>query len=159
MRKVASRTVLALLTLSASCMTAAATRRPEAVIGLERAALDRWGKGDPQGFLETYAPDITYFDPSRPRRVDGLAAMREYYRPITGKVKVSHYELLNPKVQRHADVAVLTFNLRSHGVGPSGEAIVSRWNSTEVYVRSGGRWRIVHSHWSFTAPDSAESRR
>ena len=32
-------------------------------IALTRAALDRWGKGDIQGLLDLYAPDVTYFDP------------------------------------------------------------------------------------------------
>src|SRR4051794_34796559 len=68
------------------------------VIALERAALDRWGKGDPKGFLETYAPEITYFDPATQRRVDGHAAMTEYLLPITGKVKVARYEMIGPKV-------------------------------------------------------------
>jgi hypothetical protein len=31
--------------------------------------------------------------------------------------------------------------------------VVSRWNSTEVYRRIDGKWRIVHSHWSFTKPE------
>src|SRR5512147_2730445 len=34
------------------------------ILALERRALDRWGKGDPGGFLELYAADITYFDPA-----------------------------------------------------------------------------------------------
>jgi ketosteroid isomerase-like protein len=37
------------------------------IVMLERAALDRWGNGDPSGFLELYATDVTYFDPARPR--------------------------------------------------------------------------------------------
>jgi hypothetical protein len=28
------------------------------IITLERTALDRWGKGDPSGFLEICAPDM-----------------------------------------------------------------------------------------------------
>lgn len=45
--------------------------RPAAVVLLfERAALDRWGRGDPSGFLETCAPDVTYFDPFVERRID-----------------------------------------------------------------------------------------
>src|SRR5262249_39400656 len=35
------------------------------------AALERWGKGDPDGFLEIYADEITYFDLTQERRVDG----------------------------------------------------------------------------------------
>ena len=34
------------------------------ILLLERSALDRWGQGDPGGFLELYAAGITYFDPS-----------------------------------------------------------------------------------------------
>ena len=158
MRKPSFTTVLT-LTLAASCAAAVAKQHSDPVISLERAALDRWGKGDPEGYLETYAPDITYFDPSQQSRIDGIEAMREYLRPITGKVKVDHYEMVGPKVQRYGDVAVLTYNLRSHGRRPDGEAVVTRWNSTAVYARSGGRWRIVHSHWSFTAPDASDSRR
>lgn len=33
------------------------------IIDLERGALDRWGRGDPSGFLEISAPDVVYFDP------------------------------------------------------------------------------------------------
>jgi len=122
------------------------------VISLERAALDRWGNGDPRGLLETYAPEITYFDIGTERRLDGHAAMTEYYRPITGKIKVARYEMIGPKVQRHGDVAVLTYNLRSDAVQPDGKQVTVRWNSTSVYARLGREWKIIHSHWSLTAP-------
>jgi ketosteroid isomerase-like protein len=159
MRNPAIRTSLAMLTLTASCAIADANQQPDPIIALERAALDRWGKGDPQGYLETYAPDITYFDPSQPKRIDGIAAMRDYLLPITGMVKIDRYEMLNPRVQRHGDVAVLTFNLQSHGRSPDSQTRVTRWHSTAVYARSGGRWRMIHNHWSFSAPDTSRSRR
>jgi ketosteroid isomerase-like protein len=124
----------------------------EVIIALERGALDRWGKGDPQGYLELYAPEITYFDPMQEGRIDGKAAMEQLYGPIKGMVKVDSYEMLNPRVQRHGDVALLTFNLASHGRTPKGDPFVVRWNSTEVYARSNGKWSIIHSHWSFIKP-------
>jgi ketosteroid isomerase-like protein len=139
--------------LAAAAAHAGGAAQADDVIAIERAALDRWGKGDPEGFLQTYAAEVTYFDPSRPRRVDGLATMRELYGPLAGKIKVDHYEMIGPKVQRHGDVAVLTYNLRSHGAGPDGKPAVTRWNSTSVYVRARGAWKVVHSHWSFTAPE------
>ena len=144
------------LTLCGALVTVARARSADAaqadeVIALERGALDRWGKGDPQGFLETYAPEITYFDAGTGRRLDGLAAMTDYYRPIAGKIKVSRYEMIGPKVQRHGDVAVLTYNLRSEGVQPDGKSVAARWNSTSVYVRTGREWKVAHSHWSLTA--------
>jgi ketosteroid isomerase-like protein len=123
----------------------------EDVIALERAALDRWGRGDPSGFLETYAPEITYFDAGTERRLDGHAAMTDYYRPFTGKVKVARYEMMAPRIQRHGDVALLTYNLTSVAVRPDGKEISVRWNSTAVYARVRGTWKTIHGHWSLTA--------
>ena len=124
----------------------------EAVIALERAALDRWGRGDPSGFLETYAPEITYFDLGTEHRFDGIETMTDYYRPLRGRINIPRYEMIAPRVQRHGDVAVLTYNLRSEAVQPDGRQVIVRWNSTSVYARFGRDWRIIHSHWSLTAP-------
>jgi hypothetical protein len=54
------------------------------ILTLERGALDRWGKGDPGGFLASYAADITYFDPVAATRIDGHQAMVNYYLPWVG---------------------------------------------------------------------------
>ena len=48
-----------------ACARAAAPVQPDTIIALERGALDRWGRGDPQGYLDLYARDVTYFDPMR----------------------------------------------------------------------------------------------
>jgi uncharacterized protein (TIGR02246 family) len=124
------------------------------IIALERAALDRWGRGDPQGYLEIMAPEVTYFDPNQPARVDGWQAMQTLLVPFTGKIKIDRYEMLAPSVQRHGDTALLTFNLVSYLKPPDGtDQPVVRWNSTETYARIDGRWRIIHSHWSFVKPE------
>lgn len=54
---------------------------------------------------------------------------------------------------RPGDVAVLTFNLVSHGRAPNTQATVARWSVTAVYVRAGVQWKIVHHHFSFTQPE------
>ena len=116
------------------------------IITLESAALDRWGKGDPSGFLEICAPDVVYFDPSLEQRIDGRDALGKYYEAIRGKVSIERYELLNPLVQRIGDAAVLTFNYISYG----GAEDEYRWNCTEVYRRAGENWEIIQTHWSYT---------
>lgn len=83
------------------------------IISMECAALDRWIRGDPSGFLEISAPDVVYFDPYRAKRIDGLEALTALYREIWGKVLLDRYELLNPLVQVVGDAAVLTFNYAS----------------------------------------------
>ena len=42
------------------------------IIAIEKAALVRWGHGDPAGFLEITAEDVVYFDPYVASRIDGL---------------------------------------------------------------------------------------
>ena len=130
--------------------------QPDRIVALERAALDRWGKGDPQGFLEIMSTDVTYFDPYQEQRVDGLDAMRKLLVPFTGKIKVDRYEMVQPRVQRDGNLAVLTFNLVNYTKQPDGsESVLNRWNSTETYQRIEGAWRIVHSHWSLTKVPSS----
>ncbi|HTE45072.1 MAG TPA: nuclear transport factor 2 family protein [Gemmatimonadaceae bacterium] len=57
------------------------------IVLLERDALDRWGRGDPGGFLDVYAGDVTYFDPATPIRIDGHRAMADYYRPWSARFR------------------------------------------------------------------------
>ncbi len=113
------------------------------IIAMERAALDRWGKGDPAGFIEISAPDVVYFDPFIARRIDGRDALAAYYTPY--QIYFDRYELLNPHVQVCDEMAVLTFNY----VSWTGER-ESRWNCTEVYRHDAEGWRIIQTHWSFT---------
>jgi len=116
------------------------------IIALECAALDRWGNGDPSGFLELCAPDVVYFDPHLERRIDGREALVQYYEKIRGMVSIERFELLNPIVQLVGKAAVLTFNYVSYG----GAEDEYRWNCTEVYRQTGENWEIIQTHWSFT---------
>ena len=113
------------------------------ILALERAALERWGRGDPSGFLEISAPEVTYFDPLVPARIEGLGALAAYYEGVRGQVTVDHFELLAPRVAVYREIAVLSFDYRS--LQGSRE---SRWQCTEVYRELPEGWRIVHTHWS-----------
>ena len=115
------------------------------IIAIESAALERWGNGDPGGFLEICAPDVVYFDPYRELRVDGLEALTALYKTFWGQVHIDRFELLNPLVQVCGGAAVLTFNYVSWTGNEK-----SAWNCTEVYRLDAGNWRIIQTHWSFT---------
>jgi ketosteroid isomerase-like protein len=131
--------------------TSEARRSADQILMLERAALDRWGKGDPAGFLELYATDITYFDPVTATRIDGHEAMVNYYRPWIGKIQIPRYEMLNPHVLVDGNMALLTYNLVNYLRDARGvESVGTRWNSTTVYQRREDTWKAIHSHWSFT---------
>lgn len=124
------------------------------LLGLERAALDRWIRRDPQGYLELYAPDVSYFDPISKTRLDGIDALKAMVAPLLtmpNPITEPRYEIIGPRVQHYGEVAILTFQVVNYGrFQGKPEAVINRWNSTETYRRIGGRWRIVHSHWSFT---------
>jgi ketosteroid isomerase-like protein len=136
-----------------SCTIVADDYSPEAIIGLERSALDRWGKGDPKGYYDLMTAGETYFDPTTAKRVDGIEALRAHFAPFDGKIAIEHYELIDPKVQRDGNVAILTFNLVDTGARIAGvDQGTQHWNSTEVYQRVDGKWKIVHSHWSYVKP-------
>lgn len=120
------------------------------ILSLERAALERWGQGDPDGFLELTAEDVSYFDPFVERRLDGLTSLRALYESFRGQFRIDRFELLEPRVQRHGDIAILTFRFLSEGSEGS-----MHWNTTEVYRQTAAGWRIVHTHWAFHRPAPA----
>jgi len=118
------------------------------ILGLEKAALERWCKGDPTGFLEISAPDVAYFDPFLERRLNGLEELTKLYMPLKGQLSAEHYEMLGPLVQATDKMAVLTFNFKSESGGK-----VQKWNCTEVYrLEPDGKWKIIQTHWSLTKP-------
>jgi len=86
------------------------------IIMLERRALDRWGTGDPGGFLGLYATEISYFDPVTATRIDGHAVMVSYYRPWIGKIEIARYEMHNPQLIVDGNMALLTYNLVNLGM-------------------------------------------
>ncbi len=116
------------------------------IIAIERSAMDRWAKGDPSGYLDILAPDVTVFTPQMDARLDGRAAAVALYEQVRGKVSIPRYEFVNPLVQPLGDGAVLTFNYVSYDAAGM---VMSRWNFTEVYRRSGTRWEIIQSHASY----------
>jgi ketosteroid isomerase-like protein len=119
------------------------------IIAMEQAALDRWGQGDPDGYLEISAEDVVYFDPFQERRLDGYAELKRLYDSLRGQILDSRYEMLNPKVQSVDSMAVLTFNLIVYEMGKE-----YSWNCTEVYrLEPDGQWKIIQTHWSFTKPN------
>ena len=166
MSRATRRLTLGILILASTRVTRAAAQQPspssvaQGIIGVERAALDRWIRSDPDGYLNIYARDATYFDPFTPARINGYDALRAQVEPIRGMKPPFtdiRYEMIDPRVQVEGNVAVLSFNLVDYGkpTGSTQEVAVARWNSTEVYRRQDGAWRLMHTHWSFTQPKLA----
>lgn len=123
------------------------------IIAREKMLLDEWGKGHTMIFPQNSAAEITYFDPSLEKRINGIQEFTELLKPIENQFTIEKYEMLNPKVQVHGDVAVLSYNLVDYSKNPEGVEQKFFWNTTEVYAKMNSDWKIIHSHWSFTKPE------
>jgi ketosteroid isomerase-like protein len=127
---------------------------------LENGAMERWRKGDPMGWAEIAAPEVTYVDPGLPKPIVGLEAYSRYLGELKGKILYDGSEFVRPKVAVYGDMAVLTFNYQATTRQADGtEKRHAPWNTTEIYARLGGAWKIIHTHWSYinhVLPDQVE---
>lgn len=114
-----------------------------------RGALERWYSGDPFGYSELFADDITYFDTFMNDRLETIGQLRDHYTPMEGTVNLPRFELLDPELQLEGEIGILTYFLKQYSEeGPVGPT----WKTTEVYRRDGDDWRAIHAHWS-TIPE------
>ena len=132
----------------------------QTILSREKAAMERWRSGDPMGFVELSAEDISYVDPGLTRPIIGLDEYKAYMKQLEGKVHYQKSEFINPKVVIAGDAAVLSYNYRSSQLTPEGKvSSETPWNATEVYFKREGEWKIVHTHWSYInhrVPDAVE---
>jgi ketosteroid isomerase-like protein len=113
------------------------------ILALERGAMDGWRVGDPEPSLALLDPEITYFHDPVQERLRGLAAVKALFEPYRGRPLFDAYEIHDPDVRVAGDAAILTYQLVTHR-----GSTTDRWNSTEVFQKKRGNWRIVHAHWS-----------
>lgn len=121
----------------------------EAILAQERGAMERRRRGDPMGWADISADEVTYIGPELPRHIRGLAAYRSYLGTSIGRIRYDESDFVSPRVTAYGDVAVLAYNHASTARGPGGEVVrQTAWNCTEVYALIAGRWKIIHTHWS-----------
>ena len=120
------------------------------LMALESAAMERWRKGDPWGFIEISAPEVTYFDTGTSQRLDGRETLSSEYERRAGKIYYDVMDFIDPQILVCGDIAVLVYRFLSTQLYPDG-SIKNRtpWNCTEVFSREHGPWQIIHTHWSF----------
>lgn len=126
------------------------------LVALERTQMDGWVKGDPQPSIKMLDPEATFYhNIAAPARLDGAAAVKGLYGQYAGMPLFDSYDILEPKVQAHGDIAILTYYLAQRRNGAT-----SYWNGTQVYQRQKDGWKILHTHWSEAkqAPPSAAAQ-
>jgi len=117
----------------------------QTILTLERQALDQWSQGNPLGYSDNIADDITYFDDiAAHTRLDGAQEFKNYLESLVGKIPPHNYEIVDPKVQVYGDIAILT--LRYHTMIDTVPG--TPWKATSVYRLTDDGWHVVHAHWS-----------
>lgn len=118
------------------------------LIKLEKAALDKWFKGDTSGYKALWSShSFTYFDAVVEKRVDDYKAITEFLESIDGKLFADSYDFVNPRVQAVSDMAVLTYQLFAKT-----NLIDMEYNVVEVFQKEEDDWHVIHSTWSFIRP-------
>ncbi|HOC44041.1 MAG TPA: nuclear transport factor 2 family protein [Thermoanaerobaculales bacterium] len=120
------------------------------IFRLENEAMEQWRQGNPMRWVEISTDDVVYIDPGLATPVVGTKAYREYLTPLQGKIHYDASDFVEPRVALAGDLAVLTYNYHSLRRDADGEMQrTSFWNTTQVYVRRAGTWKVIHSHWSY----------
>lgn len=123
----------------------------EIIIAKEKAALDRWSNGDPYGYIELAAEEVTYFAEGCDTLIQGHKAFKEVNAQLEGKIQIPRYEMLNPQVRIFDNIGILTYALNNYS--EDGE-IRSKWKSTEIYKLIENEWMLIHSHWTIVKDNS-----
>lgn len=121
----------------------------EYIIGLERAALDKWFNGDTSGYEQLWSKrSFTYFDSVSDNRIDDHETIAQFLKTVEGKLFAKSYDFRVPRVQIGKDMAVLTYQLFADTT-----LINMAYNCIEVYQKEdSGEWHVIHSTWSFIRP-------
>lgn len=121
----------------------------EYIIGLEKAALDKWFNGDTSGYEQLWSKhSFTYFDCVSDKRIDDHETIAQFLKTVDGKLFAKSYDFRVPRVQIGKDMAVLTYQLFADTT-----LINMAYNCIEVFQKEeSGEWHVIHSTWSFIRP-------
>jgi len=118
------------------------------IIAQNKAAFERWYQGDPFGYLDIMADEMTYFSPFVNSILDGKSAVYAAVTPAEGQIHSPGFDIIDPKIQLGESIAVLTFILSELD---EGGAQTAGWKVTEVYRDVDDRWQMIHAHFSAVA--------
>jgi len=151
------RTLAALIALSAAVPSLAADppKAPDpsreavwkTIDGFNRA----FAANDPETYFRFIDDDIVVLTPSNPYRIEGIRDDREEFEfgLRQGYGRIGYFQELQPRIDVFGDVAVVTYFSRgSYGAGDKSTTLYLK--ETDVLVRRGDAWKIVHIHVSAT---------
>jgi len=117
------------------------------------AVLDRWtraaGKKDLDAIVACYAPDVRAFDAIARLEFRGVEAYRKHWEYCLGLMDGEMlFEIHEPDTTVRDDIAFCHFLARCGGTDRGGKEQAAWTRGTVCLQKSGGRWLIVHEHYS-----------
>jgi uncharacterized protein (TIGR02246 family) len=126
-------------------------RDMEELVEYEKQIQWQWSTGDPTGYMEALAEDVTYFDPLAEYIIVGREAVSEHFRRIhTGPSGITRQEYRNETAHALGDDEVLlvfyftTYQQDDHGA----EKEFLTWNMSLIFRKNDDRWLLRHGHLS-----------
>lgn len=123
----------------------------EELVEFEKQIQWQWSSGDPTGYMEALAEDVTYFDPLAEYVVVGREAVREHFERIhTGPAGITRQEYRNETALPlgHGEV-LLVFNFTTYQQDDNGdEKEFLTWNMSHLFRKTDGKWLLRHGHLS-----------
>ena len=119
-----------------------------AIIAREKSSFEAWQRKDKAFFADFMADDATMFGWMSPYletdpKVNCLPKFDQYVEMM----KINDFSMYNPRVQVYGDTAVLTYN-SAVSASFGGQPVNYTAKVSNVYVKQGNTWRVVHSHES-----------
>lgn len=126
----------------------------KALIDAHTSLIDAYEAGDVERFVSLLDPsnDLLIFHPMSEDRFESVAEVREKMSRMFAKIGKVTWTDAHPVVIQRGDIAWITSNflldspdLDYHFIG----------RGTEIWVRDGNRWQLIHAHWS-KQPDTRD---
>ena len=116
---------------------------------IERAHVDAFNIPDLDKVLSSFADDINGFSSTHNDRYEGRDALRKTFEYYLKKSERVYYEITDLNVQMLAggESALVTFYWKTAPLESAEEDII-KGRATHILERRGGRWQIIHEHFS-----------
>jgi ketosteroid isomerase-like protein len=108
-------------------------------------ANEKWASGDPLGFVECAADDITWIDDLGAQLpVSGKEALQAYLENFKGQIPPHEHELSDMAFQFYDDMVIISYRYNGTFDGEPADP----WKVSSVYQYSKDGWYSVHENWS-----------
>ncbi|SEE31532.1 SnoaL-like domain-containing protein [Arthrobacter alpinus] len=122
----------------------------KSLVGFEKSIQWWWSSGDPTGYMDALAEDVTYGDPLADYLLVGREAVREHFKRIHGDAGITRQEHLNEvsrSISTDAGLLAFTFNTYQQD-GTGEETLFLSWNMSLIFRKTDGTWLMTHGHLS-----------